>query len=221
MTKTTPYQIAIVGQSGKGKTMCFRNMNPETCAFINMEGKPLPFENNFKHYFVPNNWQECYQILIECAKDEAITEVILDSFSAYFDSLLKTARETKKGFDTWNMYNEEIGKLMYIVKRYNKDILVTAHSANVETDLGIEERRIAVKGNEWNKAGIEKDFTIVLFADVFRDPMSNKPTYKLQFNSDGKTSAKTPPMFLEEGEEDMENDVSIFLNRIRTKLSNG
>lgn len=221
MTKTIPYQIAVVGSSGKGKTMAFRNMNPETCAFINMEGKPLPFENKFKHYFVPQTWQECYQTIIKCAQDDTITEVVLDSFSAYFDSLLKTARETKKGFDTWNMYNEEIGKLMYLLKRYNKDIIVTAHTANVETELGVEERRIAVKGNEWNKAGIEKEFTIVVYADVIRDPMKNKANYKLIFNSDGKTSAKTPPMFLEEGEENMDNDVSQFLTKIRSKLSNG
>lgn len=221
MTKKIPYQIAVVGQSGKGKTMAFRNMNPETCAFVNMEGKPLPFENKFKHYFTPKTWQECYQTIIECAKNKEVIEVVLDSFSAYFDSLLKTARETKKGFDIWNMYNEEIGKLMYVIKNFNKDFIVTAHSSNVETELGVEERRIAVKGNEWNKAGIEKDFTIVLFVDVFRDPMTNKPKYKLIFNSDGKTSAKTPPMFLEEGEEDMENDASKFLQKLRTKLSNG
>ena len=47
-----PYQIAIVGMSGKGKTMAFRNMNPETCGFINAEGKPLPFINKFKHYLL-------------------------------------------------------------------------------------------------------------------------------------------------------------------------
>jgi hypothetical protein len=221
MTKKIPYQIAIVGQSGKGKTMTFRNMNPETCAFINMEGKPLPFENKFKHYFVPDTWQECYQKLVEYYKDDSITEVVVDSFSAYVDSLLKTARETKKGFDTWNMYNEEIGKLLYLIQKYNKDIIVTAHSANVETELGIEERRIAVKGNEWNKAGVESKFTIVLFAEALRDPMTNKAMYKLQFNSDGKTSAKTPPMFLEENEENMDNDAAVFLERMRSKLSNG
>ena len=70
-------------------------------------------------------------------------------------------------------------------------------------------------------AGIEKDFTIVMFADVLRDPMTSKANYKLVFNSDGKTSAKTPPMFLEENEENMENDFSIFLERVRRKLSNG
>ena len=119
------------------------------------------------------------------------------------------------------MYNEEIGKLLYLIQKYNKDIIVTGHSANVETELGIEERRIAVKGNEWNKAGIESKFTIVLFAEVLRDPMTNKAQYKLIFNSDGKTSAKTPPMFLEENEENMGNDMSAFLVRMRTKLSNG
>lgn len=92
-----PYQIAVVSASGKGKTMSFRNMNPETCGFINAEGKPLPFINKFKHYCTPNTWTETYQKLIEYGKDPEITEVVLDSFSAYIDSLLKTARETKKG----------------------------------------------------------------------------------------------------------------------------
>jgi hypothetical protein len=220
MSKRTPYQIAIVGQSGKGKTMSFRNMNPDTCAFINMEGKPLPFENKFKYYSVPNNWQECYQILIEYAQNKDITEVVVDSFSAYVDSLLKTARETKKNYDVWNMYNEEIGKLLYVIQKYNKDIFITAHSSNVETESGVEERRIAVKGNEWNKAGVESKFTIVLFTDVKADPVAKKRHYVLEFNSDGKTSAKTPPMFLEEGEEIMQNDASEFLQKIRKKLSN-
>ena len=33
------YQFAIVGMSGKGKTMSFRNMDPETTGFINIENK--------------------------------------------------------------------------------------------------------------------------------------------------------------------------------------
>src|SRR6056297_2898765 len=167
--KTTPYQIAIVGPSGKGKTMAFRNMNPETTGFINMEGKPLPFLNKFKNYSVPNTWQECYQKLIEYAKDSSITEVVLDSFSAYVDSLLSVARSTKKNYEIWNMYNDEIGKLLYLITKYPKDILITGHSSNIETDAGVEERRIAVKGKEMNYAGVESKFTIVLIVDVMRD----------------------------------------------------
>jgi hypothetical protein len=204
--------------SGKGKTMSLRNMNPEKCGFINAESKPLPFINKFKFYCTPNSWQETYQKLIEYGKNPDITEVVLDSFSAYLDSLLKTAREIKKGFDVWNYYNEEIGKLMFLIKKYPKDIIVTAHSANVETDEGVAERRIAVKGNEWNKTGVEKDFTIVTFAEVRMG--SGKREYVLDLLSDGRTSAKTPPIFLKEGVETMTNDANELLQHIRTILSN-
>ena len=214
---SVPYQIALVGMSGKGKTMSFRNMNPDTCGFINAEGKQLPFINRFKHYCTPNNWQETYQKLIEYGKDPSITEVVLDSFSAYLESLLQTAREIKKGFDIWSYYNEQIGKLMYLIRKYPKDIIVVAHSANVETEEGVMERRIAVKGNEWNKTGIEKDFTVVVFADVKMN--SGKREYVLNLLSDGKTSAKTPPIFIEDDTDSIPNDVNAFLQHIRQVLA--
>lgn len=213
-----PYQIAIVAPSGKGKTMSFRNMNPNTCGMINSESKPLPFINKFKHYCTPSTWQETYQKLIEYGKNVEITEVVLDSFSAYTDSLLKTARETKKGFDVWNMYNEEIGKLLFLIKKYPKDIIVTGHSANVETETGVMERRMAVKGNEWNKTGVEKEFTIVAYADIMRQ--DGKRDFVLNLLSDGITSAKTPPIFLPEGKEVIPNDCNEFLSHIRNILSN-
>lgn len=208
------FQVAIVGMSGKGKTMTFRNMNPETCGFINMESKSLPFANKFKYYSAPKDWIEAYQTLIEFAKDPNITEVVLDSFSSYAESLLKTAREIKKNFDIWNMYNDEIGKLMYIIRRYPKDIFVTAHYEWVENEEGAVEKRIAVKGKEW-KGMVEKEFTIVQFADM-RLTGDKKREYFLTLNSDGKSSAKTPPRFLrDENEQELSNDASIFLARLR------
>jgi hypothetical protein len=105
-----------------------------------MEGKPLPFINKFENYYAPNNWQDAYSKLIEFAKDPNITEVVFDSFSAYMDSVLKTARETKKGFDTWNMYNEEICKLLFIIKKYPKDIFLTAHYEWIQTEEGAIEK---------------------------------------------------------------------------------
>ena len=215
---TTPYQIAIVGMSGKGKTMSLRNMNPETCGYINVESKPLPFINKFKHYCTPNSWQETYQKLIEYGKNPEITEVVLDSFSAYQESLLKTAREIKKNFDVWNMYNEEVSKLMFLIRKYPKDIIVIGHSANVETENGVIERRIAVKGNEHNKTGLESNFTVVIFSDV--RTKDNKREYTFDLLSDGKTSAKTPPMFIIDDETTIPNDTNAFLQHIRNILSN-
>lgn len=213
---SVPYQFLLIGMPGRGKTMAFRNMDAATTGYINMEGKPLPFLNKFTHYSTPNNWQECYQKLIEFAKDDTIKIVILDSFSAYLDSVLQTARSTKKGFDIWNLYNEEIGKLQYIIKKYPKHIVVTGHYEWVETDEGAIEKRLATKGKEW-KGMIEKDYTIVHYADtVTKD---GKREYWITLNSDGKSSAKTPPMFLVEGEEKIPNDYKIFIERVNSKIN--
>jgi hypothetical protein len=177
----------------------------------------LPFINNFKHYSAPNNWQECYQKLIEYAKDDTIEVVVLDSFSAYVDSLVKTARETKRGFDIWNYYNEEIGKLLFAIKKYPKHIIVSAHYEWVETDVGAVEKRIMVRGKEW-KGMIEKDFTIVHYADV--KIQDKKRNYTLTLNSDGVNSAKTPPMFTDEGVDEITNDYNLFLEKMNDKLNN-
>lgn len=211
-----PYQFLLIGMPGRGKTMSLRNLDTDTTGFINMEGKPLPFINKFKHYSTPNNWQECYQKLIEYAKDDTIKIVVLESFSAYVDSLLQTARSTKKGFDIWSFYNEKIGELQYIIKKYPKHIIVTGHYEWVETEEGAIEKRLAVKGKEW-KGMLEKDYTIVNYAEV--NIVNGKREYTITFNSDGKSSAKTPPMFLEEDEEKIPNDYNIFIQRVVNKLN--
>lgn len=221
MTNNQSYQFVLVGTPGKGKTMSFRNMNPETTGFINAENKPLPFINKFKHYSAPNNWQECYQKLIEYAKNDAIKCVVLDSLSAYMDSLLKTAYDTKRGFDIWNLFNEEVGKLMYVIKNYPKFLVVSAHYEWVETENGAREKRIMVPGGKW-KGMIEKDFTIVLFTDLLM--VDEKRKYIIELNSNGETSAKTPPMFLADpedmGVEQIPNDFQIFVDRVEKVINN-
>jgi hypothetical protein len=214
-----PYQYAVIGPSGRGKTMAFRNMSPTNCGYINAECKPLPFINKFKHYCAPGSWQETYTKLVEYAKDPEITEVVLDSFSAYIDSLLRYMREVKRGFDIWSAYNDEIGKLLFIIKKYPKDIFVTAHTNVIDTDEGIAERRIAVKGREWNSVGIEKDFTIVNFAGIKLE--DGKKEYVLYLNSDGKDSGKTPPFIVEAlgATECIPNDANIMLQTVRKTLS--
>lgn len=200
-----PYQIAIVGSSGRGKTYSLRNVDQKTTGFINVENKPLPFIANFEHYSTPSNWKEAYTKLIEFAKNDKIKLVVFDSFSAYIDSVLKTCRETKKGFEVWNAYNEHIGQILSIIKRYPKDLVVTAHTELVETEEGVAEKRIATKGKEW-KGLIEKEFTIINFAGVKAE--GDKREYLLELNSDGTTSAKTPPFLAEQlGASRIPNDV--------------
>ena len=44
--------IAIVGESGTGKSTSLRNLNPEETFIISTTGKPLPFKG-YKKKYVP------------------------------------------------------------------------------------------------------------------------------------------------------------------------
>ena len=65
--------------------------------------------------------------LKEFSDNPEITSIVFDSFSAYTEMLLSECRIGKKGFDIWNSYNEEVGKLLNYVKSIKKDMLITGH----------------------------------------------------------------------------------------------
>ena len=138
------YKILIVGATGKGKTFMFRDMDEKTTGFINVEDKPLPFKNKFKYHTRCTTMASVYQTLVEYAKNTEIKVIVIDSFSAFSDLVLKEARSTKKGFDIWSMYNEEIGRFNSLVKKVEKEVFVTAHYEILNVE-GVPEKRVKVK----------------------------------------------------------------------------
>jgi len=181
------YQTAIVGASGKGKTDAARELDRNKTAFINIENKPLPFKGDFKYHYRPQTIEAVKTALIEAGKNEEISVVFIDSFSAYLDIVLTEARAKYKGFDTWNFYNDEIAKFLTLIKKVPKDLFVTAHYEILGVE-GAMEKRIKAKGKEFEGL-VEKDFTIVLYAD---SKMGDKgPEYFFNCFQEG-TSAKCP-----------------------------
>ena len=71
---------------------------------------------------------------------------------------------------------------------------------------------------EW-KGLIEKEFTIVHFA-AMRIDTNKKRHYKIVLNPDESDPAKTPPIFTDEGVDEIENDYSLFLEKMNDKLNN-
>ena len=69
--------IAIVGESGTGKSTSLRNLNPDETFIISTTGKPLPFKGYKKkyipmkiegkivtgNYFVSSKWDQILKIL--------------------------------------------------------------------------------------------------------------------------------------------------------------
>ncbi len=205
------YKVLLVGSSGKGKTYSFRNMNPNTTGFINIENKPMPFKNNYKYHSRPNTYQEVLASLIEYAKNPEINCIVIDSFSAYMDMVLTEARKTKKGFDVWNFYSEEISKFNNYVKKCEKEVFLTAHYEVLGVE-GNQEKRVKVKGKEW-EGQIEKDFTIVMYADNKFDD-TGKPEYYYNLVQEN-TSCKCPPDIFGATIYKIPNDCSIILDKIQ------
>lgn len=204
------YKILLVSPSGKGKTFSFRNVNPDTFGFVNIENKPLPFKNQFKYHARPTSRVEAFNTLVEYAKNPEITAIGVDSFSAYTDLVMAEARQTQKGYDIFNFYNDNIAKFFDLVKKIKKEVFLTAHYEI----LGIEgalEKRVKVKGKEWEGV-TEKEFTIVLFGDnKFKE--NGKPEYFFKLVEEN-TSAKCPPAIFGEDVYQIPNDVQYILEHI-------
>lgn len=141
------YKVLIVGASGKGKTYMFRNLDPESTGFVNIENKPLPFKNSLKFHCRPTTYQEIFSNLIDYARNPAIKTIVVDSFSAYSDVILAEARKTKKGFDIWSQYNEDIAKFNQLIKGIEKEVFVTAHYEILNIE-GAPEKRVKVSAKQ-------------------------------------------------------------------------
>ena len=206
------YKVLLVSQSGKGKTYSFRNMNPDTTGFVNVENKPLPFKNNFKFHARPLNTSQTKVSLKEYAENPAIDCIVIDSLSAYLDMLLAEARATNKGFDVWNKYNEEVGKFFNYLKSIPKEVFISAHYEWIQDEGGARERRIKTKGKEWEGV-IEKEFTIVLYADRKIDTNTKKVDAWFDLALDN-SSSKCPPDLFGEDIFKIPNDSKLIFDKI-------
>lgn len=205
-----PYKVLIVGPTGSGKTYLGRTLDPETTGVINVENKPFSFKSKFTKVETPASYTQCFEALIKLAKDDKVTTIFFDSFSEFLDLLLKQARENYKGFDIWNFYNQEIGKFINLIKKINKNIIITGHYEIINIE-GAPEKRLKVKGKEWEGI-VEKDFTMVLFADKkIKD--NGKFEYFLRLSGEG-LSAKCPPHIFGEDTMTIPNDGKFIIDQI-------
>lgn len=67
--------VLLMGESGTGKSTSFRNFEPHEIAFINVQGKPLPFRSKFDTY----QTKDFKKILAATMKTER-RAVVIDDF---------------------------------------------------------------------------------------------------------------------------------------------
>lgn len=207
--------VFLVGKSGMGKSTSLRNLNPEETVIINTDQKALPFKQfNIKYSEDKRNYKktsdviEVLKTLMKVNDNPKVKTVIIDTWSRIMtDAIMSQAFRNEKGFDKWSkMAANQYDLINYINDSMRDDIIVylMAHPEVHYDDAGFASERIGVQGKMLERFVPESFSTIVLYAEIIRQPgQPNKHIFRTV--SSGNDTCKTPLEMFEEST--VENDL--------------
>lgn len=204
-------RIAIIGNSGEGKSTSIKDLDPATTAIINVMGKPLPFKgwrklykpidpaNNEGNYHVTHKPDQIVKTLKYFSdKREDIKVVIIDDFQ-YIMSTEFMNRATEKGWEKFNEIGQNAWNVVYTAGNLRDDlkVIILAHDERVEENY-VTKRKIKTIGKMLDdKVTLEGLFTVVLFTKVVVSDEGD-PTFYFLTTIDGQSPAKSPIGMFEE-----------------------
>ena len=219
--------IAIVGESGTGKSTSLRNLNPEETFIISSTGKPLPFKgwkkkyvpikiegNNISgNYYTSSKWDQIIKILqIIDKKMPHVKQVIVDDFQ-YVLSYEFVDRATEAGYTKFTELAQHAMEILRYSEKMRDDckMVFLTHSENVGDALNPKYVIKTVGKLLAEKVTLEGLFTYIFFTKV-AEGTEGKMEYKLLTNSDGTCVAKTSLGMFEEME--IDNDLNEIIKVI-------
>ena len=213
--------IAIVGESGTGKSTSLRNLNPETTFIISTTGKPLPFrawkkkyipikiegKNVSGNYYVSSKWDQILKILQIIDKMMPhIKQVIIDDFQ-YVLSYEFVDRATEVGYTKFSELAQHAMEILRYSEKMREDckMIFLTHSENVGDNVNPKYVIKTVGKLLSEKVTLEGLFTYIFFTKV-NEGDSGRMEYKLITNNDGSCAAKTSLGMFEDLEIDNDLD---------------
>lgn len=213
--------IAIVGESGTGKSTSLRNLNPETTFIISTTGKPLPFrawkkkyipikiegKNVSGNYHVSSKWDQILKILQIIDKMMPhIKQVIIDDFQ-YVLSYEFVDRATEVGYTKFSELAQHAMEILRYSEKMREDckMIFLTHSENVGDNVNPKYVIKTVGKLLSEKVTLEGLFTYIFFTKV-NEGDSGRMEYKLITNNDGSCVAKTSLGMFEDLEIDNDLD---------------
>ena len=213
--------IAIVGESGTGKSTSLRNLNPETTFIISTTGKPLPFrawkkkyipikiegKNVSGNYYVSSKWDQILKILQIIDKMMPhIKQVIIDDFQ-YVLSYEFVDRATEVGYTKFSELAQHAMEILRYSEKMREDckMIFLTHSENVGDNVKPKYVIKTVGKLLSEKVTLEGLFTYIFFTKV-NEGDSGRMEYKLITNNDGSCVAKTSLGMFEDLEIDNDLD---------------
>lgn len=220
--------LAIVGESGTGKSTSLRNLNPEETFIISTTGKPLPFRAWRKkyipfsvkevdgkktccgNYYVSSKYDKIINMLKIINKNlPNIKQVIIDDFQ-YVLSYEFVDRATEIGYGKFSELAQHAMEILRYSEQMREDckMVFLTHSENVGDVMNPKYVIKTVGKLLAEKVTLEGLFTYIFFTKVTEDD-NGRMKYTLMTNTDGQCVAKTPLGMFDDLEIDNDLDAII------------
>lgn len=208
--------IAIMGESGSGKTTSMRNLPPESTMYIDADQKGLSwrgwrttYSTDKRNYVRTSNKDMILNLFQRVDKDAVfahIKTIIVDTINGIMvdDEM---ARMKEKGYDKWaDLAFAVYGLITYALKmRDDLTVIFLAHAQAERDDNGNMWTHIKTSGKKLDKIVLESKFTTVLYSKC----IDGKHIFETHANN---STAKTPLGAFEETTVD--NDIVEVLKRL-------
>ena len=207
--------IAIMGESGSGKTTAMRTLNPDETYYIDCDGKGLSWKgwrNQYnaekKNYLRTDNQTDVLKIMVGINERRPnIKNIVIDTINSIMIAD-ERRRIAEKSYDKWSDLAWAVYDITMMASRLRDDlnIIVLAHTqTEIDDTTGERFTRLLTNGKKLNKIGLEKYYTTVLLSKKSADGF----VFETQAN---KSTAKTPLGAFEQLE--IPNDMKAVLDAL-------
>ena len=209
--------IAVMGESGPGKTTSMRNLDPKTTMYIDCDKKGLSwkgwreqYNKENKNYIVsddPDYVLKMVQMVSNSPDFQHIKVVIIDTLNGLMVAD-EMRRMKEKGYDKWQDLAASVYNLVDKALTFRDDltIIFTAHTQTDREDSGYMFTHIKTSGKKLDKIVLESKFPVVLLAKVMDG------AYKFETKADNST-AKVPMGAIEE--QYIDNDITKVIDALK------
>lgn len=209
--------IAVMGESGAGKTTSMRNLDPKTTMYIDCDKKGLSwkgwreqYNKENKNYIVsddPDYVLKMVQMVSNSPDFQHIKVIIIDTLNGLMVAD-EMRRMKEKGYDKWQDLAASVYNLVDKALTFRDDLTIvfTAHTQTDREDSGYMFTHIKTSGKKLDKIVLESKFPVVLLAKVMDG------AYKFETKADNST-AKVPMGAIEE--QYIDNDITKVIDALK------